>query len=453
MTSPAWRAAPLRGAQAGTPAVAPLVPVQTLAQPAEKARTGQTVAVIGLGHIGLPLAVALATTGTVVHGVDLDPDVVASVNGGVPRVDTVDPHQLRASRARLTAQTDPAVLSECDVMVVCVPTPMTEAGVPDLTALCSAVGAVGTRVRPGQLVIIESTTYPGTTERILRPLLESGGLVAGVDFHLAYSPERIDPGNSEHAWSSAPKVIGGLTPTCALLAAEFFRPLVHSVYITRGTGEAEASKMLENVFRQVNIALINEFARICHALDVDVWDVIAAASTKPFGFMAFRPGPGVGGECIPVDPLYMAFAAREAGERFTLVEAAQQVNDAAPEWVASRVLQACAGGGDARRVLVVGVTYKPDVRETKNSPAAPIISLLQRHGVQVSYYDELAEELVIDGRAVQRIADLNTRQLSGTFDMVVLLQRHRGIDVDRLSALGPIFDATGTLTSEQAVRL
>ena len=451
MTSPARRAAAFADTQADACAVAPVLPIEARPRPAEEARAGQTVGIIGLGHIGLPLAVALAMTGTAVHGVDLDPHVVAAVNEGRPRVDTVDAGQLQASRVWLTAQSDADVLSRCNVMVVCVPTPLTEDGAPDLTALCSAVRTVGTKLRPGDLVIIESTTYPGTTERVLRPLLEVGGLVAGVDFHLAYSPERVDPGNPTRPWNSTTKVIGGLTPACAQLAAAFFRPLVHSIHVARGIGEAEASKMLENVFRQVNIALVNEFARICHAMDVDVWDVIAAAATKPFGFMPFRPGPGVGGECIPVDPLYMAFAAREAGESFSLVEAAQQVNDAAPGWLAERVLDECRQRATAPRVLVVGVTYKPDVRETTNSPAVPIISRLQRQGVHVSFYDELAEGLIVDDRPVPRVVDLGAE--GGAFDLVVLLQRHRGVDVDRLAALGTIFDATGTLTGEQAVRL
>ncbi|MGY4101245.1 nucleotide sugar dehydrogenase [Nocardia sp. R16R-3T] len=426
---------------------------KTTRAPVRECVTGRRAAVVGLGHTGLPLAAALAEAGTRVYGIDTDPDVVASVNNGESHVDTVRGEELRAIHELLTGQSDPNIISSCDVVVVCVPTPLDAEGIPDLSALRSATLMVGPRVRRGQLIVIQSTTFPGTTERIIRPLLESTGNIAGVDFHLAYSPDRVDPGNADYDWHSATRVVGGSTAACAAAAAEFFRPLVRDVYITRGLNEAEASKMLENIFRQVNIALVNEFAQICYAISVDIWDVIAAASTKPFGFMTFRPGPGVGGECIPVDPLYMAFAAREAGRIFTLVEAAQLVNDATPEWIAERILEECRKRADHPKVLIVGVTYKPDVRSTANSPALPIISLLQRFGVRVCYYDEMVEDLIVDGQCLERIAAIDDVHFNEPVDLVVILQRHRGVDIERLSAIGPIFDTSGGMANGQTINL
>lgn len=418
-------------------------------------RPALRVGVIGLGHIGLPLAVAAATAGDQVLGIDRNPEVVAAVSRGCSPVDTVSAAELLAAADRLTVGYGDQPLAGCTVVVVCTPTPLDSAGRPDLDALRSATELVADQLRPGQLVIIESSTAPGTTEDVLLPLLERSGLTGGLDFNLAYSPERVDPANPTFGWSDIPKVVGGLTPTCAKRAADFYQPLVPSIHLTRSCREAEAAKMLENAFRQVNIALVNEFARVCRALGLDVWEVLAAASTKPFGFLPFRPGPGVGGHCIPVDPLYLAAVAREAGQACTLIESAQRINDAMPAWVVERVLQECAGRTEGRspRVLLAGITYKPNVHDLRNSPAIPIVTALRRHGAEVAYHDPLAGCWSVDDEPVRRIEDLGLDPLSDGFDIVVLLQRHRELDVLRLAELGPIFDTTGTVEGADVGRL
>ncbi|EST27283.1 nucleotide sugar dehydrogenase [Streptomyces roseochromogenus] len=417
--------------------------------------THPEVAVVGLGYAGLPVAVSAAAAGYVTCGIDLRAEVVDSLNAGRPLVDTVSAEQLAGIRTRFAATTDPAVLARCTVVVVCVPTPVDERGRPDLALLTAAVTTVRDHLRPGQLVIIESTTYPGTTDGVVRAVLEESGLRAGDDFALAFSPERVDPGNRDFAFHNTPKVVGGFSDRCRDRAAAFYTRLTERVHVTRSTREAEAAKILENTFRQVNIALVNEFARVCHRLGVDVWDTIDAAATKPFGFMPFRPGAGVGGHCIPVDPLYLAHRAREAGYPFSLVEAAQTVNDAMPLWVAERAI-AELGAQDVTaagaRVLLLGVTYKPDVADVRHSPAVPLAEALLASGVRVSYHDPYVDVFEAAGTVLPAVEGELSEAVAAA-DLVVLVQRHGCYPADLLAGARRVMDATGPASAPNTAQL
>ncbi|MFI9628875.1 nucleotide sugar dehydrogenase [Streptomyces sp. NPDC052042] len=384
------------------------------------------VAVVGIGYAGLPLAVAAAAAGHRTRGLDRNDFLVAQVNMGRPPVDTVTLAELAAVSDRLDATTDPAFLEECSVVALCVPTPVSPQGVPDLGPLISAVRTVRSHLVPGQLVIIESTTYPGTTEGVVREVLEESGLVAGRDFNLAFSPERVDPGNTRFGFHNTPKVVGGLTPACRDRAAAFYGALTEQVHLTRSPREAEAAKILENTFRQVNLALVNEFAQICHRLGVDVWDTIEAASTKPFGFTAFRPGTGVGGHCIPVDPLYLIHRATQAGVPFRLAEQAQRINDSMPVWVAARARELLERDGvpvRGARVLLLGVTYKPDVADVRHSPAGPLAAELRGAGADVAFHDPYVDAFSVQGQPLTPTRDL--RAAIEAADLTVVVQRHR----------------------------
>jgi nucleotide sugar dehydrogenase len=403
------------------------------------------VSVVGIGYAGLPLAVAAAAAGHTVWGLDIDGGRVALVNSGVPPVQTVTAGGLALVRSRLTATTNPRCLAESSIVVVCVPTPLDDVGKPDLGPLTGAVSTVRDHLRPGQLVIIESTSYPGTTDGLLRNILEQSGLRAGDDFALAYSPERADPGNTTFGLSNTPKVVGGLTTHCRDRAAAFYAPLTGGVHLTAGTREAEAAKLLENTYRQVNIALVNEFAQLCHHMDVDVWDTLAAAATKPFGYTPFRPGPG--GHCIPADPMYLVQRAGEMGLRFALAEIAQQINEGMPLWVADRVCKHLDGTNlpvDQARVILLGVTYKPDVADTRGSPARPLARELRCRGATVSFHDPYVATFDIGGVQLRRTADL-THALTDA-DLTVLLQRHKAYDAQLLAHARAIFDTTGPVT-------
>ncbi|MEU1290482.1 nucleotide sugar dehydrogenase [Kitasatospora sp. NPDC005856] len=402
------------------------------------------VAVIGIGYAGLPLAVAAAEAGHRTRGLDLNEFLVAQVNIGSPPVDTVTEEQLATVSGLLDATTDPAYLRECSVIAVCVPTPVDAHGVPDLGPLLSATRTVRDHLRPGQLVIIESTTYPGTTEGVIRETLEESGLVAGEDFHLAFSPERVDPGNQRFGFHNTPKVVGGLTAECRSRAAGFYRELTEQVHVTRSPREAEAAKILENTYRQVNLALINEFAQICHRLGVDVWDTIDAAATKPFGFTPFRPGVGVGGHCIPVDPLYLVHRAAQEGLPFRMAEQAQRINDSMPVWVASRARDLLARHGTAvrgARVLLLGVTYKPDVADIRHSPAEPLAAELLGAGADVVFHDPYVDAFRARGRELRPSRDLPSDL--ATADLTVMVQRHRAYRDDLLAGARLLLDPSG----------
>jgi UDP-N-acetyl-D-glucosamine dehydrogenase len=402
-------------------------------------------AIVGLGYVGLPLAIALARRGHHAHGYDIDPSKTEAVRTGRSPVDTVTDDDLQETKACITASTDPRVLAECSTIVVCTPTPVTDHGLPDLRPLTTAVETVRDHLRPHQLVIVESTTYPSTTDSLLRPILEGSGLTAGRDFFLAYSPERIDPGNPHHTLTTTPRVVGGLTAECTNRAVAFYEQFT-MVYRVKGLREAEASKILENTYRQVNIALVNEFAQLCHAMNVDVWNVLDAAATKPFGFAAFRPSSGVGGHCIPTDPRYLTFHAATLGLCFRMAETAHEINVAMPDWVARR---ACTDLDDAgippgrAHVLLLGASYKPNIRDTRNTPAIPIALALADRGVTVSFHDPHVGELTGMGQRLRRVDDLASALRAA--DLTVVLQRHDCYTDSVLTEGKRIFDTTGTL--------
>ncbi|WP_436526976.1 nucleotide sugar dehydrogenase [Actinoplanes sp. HUAS TT8] len=411
------------------------------------------VVILGLGYVGLPLAQQATRAGLSVLGFDVDETVVKALADGRSHVDDLSDADVAAMVAdgfRPTA--DETEIARARTAVICVPTPLSEGDGPDLRAVTGATGSVGRNLRPGMLVVLESTTYPGTTDDVVRPLLEQlSGLAAGADFHLAFSPERIDPGNAEYGAHNTPKVVGGYTPACTDAAAEFYGRFIETVVRARGTREAETAKLLENTYRHVNIALVNEMARFCHELDIDLWDVINAASTKPFGFQAFYPGPGVGGHCIPIDPNYLSHNVRsKLGYPFRFVELAQEINATMPAYVARRAQNLLNADGQAVRgadVLLLGVTYKANIADQRESPATPLARQLTALGATVKYHDPHVPTWSFPG----------TDDLEGAVasaDLVILVQNHREYDVDHLARLAKrFFDTRGVSTVREAHRL
>jgi UDP-N-acetyl-D-glucosamine dehydrogenase len=417
----------------------------------------ERVVIVGLGYVGLPLAQGAARAGLSVTGFDLSARVVDSLNQGHSHVDDLSDADVAEMLASgFTASSDPAVLADADVAVVCVPTPLSEDGGPDLTAVESAVAAVAAHLHAGQLVVLESTTYPGTTDEVVRPILEKGGLRAGADFHLAFSPERIDPGNPHYGMKNTPKVVGGQTPACTDAAAAFYRQFVDTVVPARGTREAEMAKLLENTYRHVNIALVNEMARFCHELGIDLWDAIRCAATKPFGFQAFYPGPGVGGHCIPIDPNYLSYKVRaDLGYPFRFVELAQEINAAMPSYVVHRVqllLNEDAKAVKGATVLLLGVTYKRDIADQRESPAKPLAAQLRALGARVVFHDPHVADWTVEGSSVERADDLDS--VLADADITVLLQNHSEYDLPALAAKARrMLDTRGALEAGSAERL
>jgi UDP-N-acetyl-D-glucosamine dehydrogenase len=413
--------------------------------------------VLGLGYVGLPLAQEATRAGMSVVGLDVKTDVVDSLNAGRSHVDDISNDEVSAMLAAgFRATTDEAVLAEAKTIIVCVPTPLSGDGLPDLGNVRAAMAAVSRGLQPGTLVVLESTTYPGTTDEVVAPILESSGLVAGEDFHLAFSPERIDPGNAEYRIDNTPKVVGGYTPACADRATAFYETFVQRVVRTRGTREAETAKLLENTYRHINIALVNEMARFCHELDIDLWDVINAASSKPFGFQAFYPGPGVGGHCIPIDPNYLSHNVRaRLGYPFRFVELAEEINSTMPAYVAHRAQNLLNKSGlavNGASVLMLGVTYKPNIADQRESPATPLGRAMLALGADLSYHDPYVPIWSVGGTEIERVADLD--KAVETADLVILVQNHAAYDVARLSALAPrFFDTRGATTDDRSHRL
>ncbi|MFI7121898.1 nucleotide sugar dehydrogenase [Amycolatopsis sp. NPDC049868] len=409
---------------------------------------------MGLGYVGIQLARQAVAAGYEVVGLDESPQVVANLTAMRTRAGVIDAADLQEMHAQgFRATTDPEVLSAAEVIVICVPTPLTVARTPDLTMLTRAAASIGSRLQRDSLVVLESTTYPGTTDGVLCKILEKeSGLIAGQDFALAFSPERVDPGRASHNLVNTPKVVGGYTAACTERARRFYGKFVTAVIEASGTKEAEMSKLLENTYRMVNIALVNEMAVHCHELGIDVWNSIDLAGTKPFGFEAFYPGPGVGGHCIPVDPLYLAHYVREAlGVDFELVELAARVNEGMPGYVTRRVLQALRRARTEPRdatVLLLGLSYKPNVADGRGSPAVPIAELLSDRGIRVQYHDPHVSELVLPG------ADAVNDPVSAAkaADVTVLLQNHKQYDLSALEE-GAVYllDTRGVL--KEAERL
>jgi nucleotide sugar dehydrogenase len=410
--------------------------------------------VIGLGYVGLPLARGATEAGLTVVGYDVDQSIVGGLNRGGSHVDDIPADDVAAMLAAgFRATADESAVGTPETVVICVPTPLSAASGPDLTAVRAAAATVGRLLRPGMLVVLESTSYPGTTDEVLRPVLESAsGLTAGVDFWLAFSPERIDPGNAQYGLRNTPKVVGGQTPACAAAAIRFYGKLCDQVVQAASAREAEMAKLLENTYRHVNIALVNEMAIFCHELGVDLWDAIRCAATKPFGFEPFYPGPGVGGHCIPIDPNYLSYKVRTLGYPFRFVELAQEINGRMPAYVVDRaadLLNRHAKPLNGSRVLLIGVTYKRDIADQRESPARPIARKLRAKGAVIAYHDPFVAEWSIDGEAVPRVLDPGP-ELAAT-DLVIVLQEHRGCDLDRIARDAPlILDTRGRIAGPHA---
>jgi UDP-N-acetyl-D-glucosamine dehydrogenase len=406
-----------------------------------RARTG----VVGLGYVGLPLAVEFGRAGFATTGFDLDRRKVQAINEGRSYIDDVPSSAVAELRAagRLEATTDFDVMAELDTINICVPTPLGKAKDPDLSFIVAAAEDVAKRLHPGMLVILESTTYPGTTDELVLPILEKGGLKVGTDFFLAFSPERVDPGNPKFHTRNVPKVVGGMTPDCSALAAALYESAIDTVVPVSSPRVAEMVKLLENTFRAVNIGLVNELALMCDRLGINVWEVVQAASTKPFGFMPFFPGPGLGGHCIPVDPFYLSWKARQSGFEARFIELAGAVNGAMPHYVVSLVVDALNSVRkplNGSRVLVAGVSYKRDVDDIRESPALDILHLLHERGAQLSYSDPhvptLSGHMWPGGTDMAHVDIANVAP--GAFDCVVIVTEHKAFDYERLQQVGAV---------------
>ncbi|TKJ30425.1 MAG: UDP-N-acetyl-D-glucosamine dehydrogenase [Chloroflexi bacterium B3_Chlor] len=416
------------------------------------------ICVIGLGYVGLPLAVEFARVGFPVTGLDVDEERVSALNLGQSYIRDVDAadvaEAVQAGHFSATGEYD--VLKEMDVILICVPTPFTKTKTPDLSYVVAAAQEITPRLKGGQLVILQSTTYPGTTDEDVLPILEGSGLVAGRDFHLAFSPERVNPGDSKYTVTNTPKVVGGVSPRCGELAQQLLRHLMPDVYLVSSPRAAEMTKLLENIYRSVNIALINELAKLSERMGIDIWEVIEAASTKPFGFMPFYPGPGVGGHCVPVDPYYLFWKAREYDFYPRFIELAAELNQSMPYFVVTKINEALnAQGKNLRkaRVLVLGVSFKPDVDDARNSPAQRVIELLSSKGAQVTYNDPYIPQFTV-GKDVFYHEELTlastplTQELLATHDCVVIVAGHSSYDYDWIVAHAPLVIDTMNATRD-----
>ncbi len=401
-----------------------------------------TVAVIGLGYVGLPLAVAFAEAGLTTVGLDIDEEKVDKLRRGLSYILDVPAAAIAAQvrEGRLVPATDETVLDRADAAVICVPTPFTRAKSPDLTAVVVAAEMVARHLHRDQLIVLQSTTYPGTTEEVVRPILERTGLQVGQDFCLAFSPERIDPGNTRYGITNTPKVVGGCTPACTEACAALFEALIGPDQIHRvcGPKAAEMCKLLENTFRSVNIALVNEMLELCDRMGIDLWEVIDAAATKPFGFMPFYPGPGVGGHCIPVDPYYLAWKAREYDFHTKFIELAAETNASMPFYTVWKVTEALNRAGrpvKGAKILILGVAFKRDIDDPRNSPALEILKLLAAQGAEVTYHDPYIPKVVLSADRFltgASIATLESVPLTAARleaqDCIVVAVAHRHFD-------------------------
>jgi UDP-N-acetyl-D-glucosamine dehydrogenase len=402
------------------------------------------VAIVGAGYVGMPLARVFAEAGKNVVLVDVNEDVVDGINRGESHIGDVPSEALKTlvDAGRVSATSNYDALQEVDAILIALPTPLSSHREPDLTIVESAAAEIAPRLRKGQIVVLESTTYPGTTRESLQPILEGSGMKAGEDFHLAFSPERVDPGRTDWTTKNTPKLVGGLTPTCTERAVELYRSAVDTVVPLSSPETAEMTKLLENIFRAVNIALVNELAQLCERMEVDVWEVVEAAETKPFGFMSFKPGPGLGGHCIPIDPFYLTWKAREFDFYTEFIDLAGKVNANMPFFCRSLISQALNHGAEkslkGSRVLILGVSYKADIDDVRESPAKKIVELLHKAGTDVSYHDPHVPEF--DGlRSVDYAPE--------SYDCVVIVTAHSSIDyedlVERAQVVVDLRNATG----------
>lgn len=417
----------------------------------------RTVTIVGQGYVGLPLAQAAARAGWTVHGLDVTESLVEALNSGQSHVDDLSGDDIQEMIGLgYRATTDPAVVSESDVVVICVPTPLGDGGSPDLGAVKGASRTVGDNLVAGITVILESTTYPGTTDDVVKPILEmNSGLAAGTDFQLVYSPERVDPGSKKYGIKNTPKLMGGIDDASTQAAVAFYGTFVDEPVPMNGLREAETAKLLENTFRHVNIALVNEMTKFCKELNIDIWEVIRGAATKPFGFMKFTPGPGVGGHCIPIDPNYLSYEVRnQLGYPFRFVELAQEINNSMPRYVADRVgelLNEHRKPVNGSEVLLLGVTYKADIADQRESPATPVAEVLRERGATIRFHDPMVDTWRLDSGEIQREQDLEAAVKES--DVVIVLQAHESYDLGRLATESKVMLDTRGAAPAPAVRL
>jgi len=391
------------------------------------------IAVIGAGYVGLPLAQTFAEAGCRVVLVEVVPELVEALNRGETHIEDVPAETLRplVEADLLAATMEYEEVADADAILIALPTPLSRQRETDLSIVESATRRLAKHIRKGHVVVLESTTYPGTTREVLLPILESSGLEVGADFHLAFSPERIDPGREDWTTKTTPKIVGGVTPACTEAAAAVYRKAIDTVHTVSTPEAAELTKLLENIFRSVNIALVNELAQLCDRMEIDVWEVVEAAATKPFGFMPFKPGPGLGGHCIPIDPFYLTWKAREYGFYTEFIELAGKVNESMPYFCRSVVSQALNHAKErslkGSRILVLGVAYKADISDMRESPAVKLISLLENAGAHVDYHDPFVPEFSENGVSLRSVP-LD----AAAYDCVVVVTAHSSIDYDRL---------------------
>jgi len=408
-----------------------------------------TIGIVGLGYVGLPLAVEFAEAGQRVVGIDTNQARVNQLRAGESYIEDIPSERLQAVASRIEATTRTSRLAQCDAIIVAVPTPLTANREPDLAPLISAAQAVADALQPGQLVILESTTYPGTTRERVLPILEETGLVAGRDFHLAFSPERVDPGNETYSLHNTPKILGGLTPACRNRAEAVYGLVCEQIVPVSTLEVSEMAKLLENIFRSVNIALVNELARLADRMNIDIHEVIDAAATKPFGFMRFDPGPGMGGHCLPVDPFYLSWKARELDFATEFIELAGKVNQTQPYFCVEQAERALNEQGKAvkgSKIAVLGVAYKPGVGDIRESPALKIIDRLQALGAEVAYHDPYVPEL-----KQFELQNTDLEQALAGADVALIVTAHPGIDHNDIAASLPTVDFRGVTRTQRAV--
>ena len=413
------------------------------------------VAVIGLGYVGLPLAIEAANNKLKVAGYDINESLVGNLNKSLSHVEDISDKDLEdAFSNELLITSDPKILGDSEYIVISVPTPLTDYQ-PDLSYVEEATKSISENLKKDLIIILESTTYPGTTLEIVKPILEKNtSLVAGEDFLLGYSPERIDPGNKEWTFKNTPKIVSGINEKSLKKISDFYNSIIDEVVEVSGTREAEMVKLIENTYRQVNIAMVNELAILSNMLDIDIWEVVDAAKTKPFGFQSFRPGPGVGGHCIPIDPKYLSFKTRQIGQPVRFVELAQEINNSMPNYVISRISELMNKKEillKNSKILVLGVAYKKDIGDTRESPAIDIIESLLDKSVEVSFYDPFVDELIVNKESI--LKDENLENLSN-YDLVIIHTPHtsfNNIDFENIKSL--IFDTTGSFTIPNAERI
>lgn len=409
--------------------------------------------IIGQGYVGLPLARASTKAGLKVVGLDKSHRVVESLNMGVSHVDDISDKDLRQMvELGYEASTDPSVICSASHVIICVPTPLGAGGQPDLSSVTGATEDIAKHLQPGTTVILESTTYPGTTEDLILPALQAHGFRLDIDFWLAFSPERIDPGNKEFGLENTPKIVGGVSEASTAKAIDLYSKFVEQMVPVRGSKEAETAKLLENTYRHVNIALVNEMAKFCHELDIDLWDVIEAAKTKPFGFQAFYPGPGVGGHCIPIDPNYLSYEVeRSLGYPFRFVELAGEINNSMPRYIVERtqsLLNSVKMPLNGSKILLLGVAYKANIADQRESPAVAIATLLMEKGASVEYHDPRIESWKLPSSIIQCVDSLD--EAIHEANVVILLQNHAEYDIESIGQESRIFFDTRGVSGQQS---